>query len=145
MGIQVCSNDGPLSFPRGDNYKLVKIHWQIKKSSSQEPLDNFNQTWHKASLGNRDSNCSNERPSPFFSRGDIYKIAKTHWQILRIFFPPTIDPISNKLDTNHAWVKGIQFYSNEGHQFFPRGDYYKIVKIHWWILKIFSSRTSGPI
>ena len=26
MGIQVCSNEGPLRFPRGDNYEIAKIH-----------------------------------------------------------------------------------------------------------------------
>ena len=25
-GIQVCSNEGPRPFPRGDNYEIVKIH-----------------------------------------------------------------------------------------------------------------------
>ena len=25
-GIQICSNEGPLSCPRGDNYKIAKIH-----------------------------------------------------------------------------------------------------------------------
>ena len=27
-GIQVCSNEGPRPFPRGDNYEIVKIHWR---------------------------------------------------------------------------------------------------------------------
>ena len=26
-GFQVCSNDGPHPFPRGDNYEIEKIHW----------------------------------------------------------------------------------------------------------------------
>ena len=26
--IQVCSNEGPRPFPKGDNYKIVKILWQ---------------------------------------------------------------------------------------------------------------------
>ena len=25
-GIQVCSNEGPRPFPKGDNYEIVKIH-----------------------------------------------------------------------------------------------------------------------
>ena len=25
-GIQVCSNEGPSPFPRGDNYEIAKIH-----------------------------------------------------------------------------------------------------------------------
>ena len=47
--------------------------------------------------------------------------------------------------TKHPWEKGIQVCSNEGHRPFPRGDNYEIVKIHWWNLKIFFSRTTGPI
>ena len=27
-GIQVCSNEGPCPFPRGDNYHIARIHWQ---------------------------------------------------------------------------------------------------------------------
>ena len=30
-GIQVCSNEGPRFFPRGDNYEIAKIHWQNLK------------------------------------------------------------------------------------------------------------------
>ena len=26
--IQVCSNEGPHPFPRGDNYEIAKIHWR---------------------------------------------------------------------------------------------------------------------
>ena len=28
-GIQFCSKEGPLLFPRGDNYEIAKIHWRI--------------------------------------------------------------------------------------------------------------------
>ena len=27
-GIQVCSNNWPRPFPRGDNYEIAKIHWR---------------------------------------------------------------------------------------------------------------------
>ena len=39
-------------------------------------------------------------------------------------------PISTKLGAKHPWVKGIEVYSNEGPRPFPRGDNYKIAKIH---------------
>ena len=46
---------------------LLKNHWA-----------NFNQTWHKASLGKRDSSLlKNERPRPF-PRGDNKEIVKIH-------------------------------------------------------------------
>jgi hypothetical protein len=38
-GIQVCSNKGPGPLQRGDNYKMSKWGWIIKKSCSPEPLD----------------------------------------------------------------------------------------------------------
>ena len=60
-------------------------------------------------------------------------------------FSWTTGPILTKLGTKHPWVKGIQFCSNEGPRPFPRGDNYQIAKIHWQILKIYSSRTAGPI
>ena len=47
-----------------------------------------------------------------------------------IFFSRTTEPISTKLGTKHPWVMGIQF-SNEGRSSFPRGDNYKLAKIHW--------------
>ena len=55
------------------------------------------------------------------------------------------EPISTKLGTKHPCVKGIQFCSNEGTRHFPRGDNYKIVKMHLQNLKIVFSRTTRPI
>ena len=98
-GIQACSNEGPCPFPWGDNYKMAKIHWQISKSSSPEPLGQFQ------------PNLAQSIPGGFampFSKKDNYKIAKIHWQIR------TIEPVSTKLGTKHSWMKGIQVYSNEG-------------------------------
>ena len=44
----------------------------------------------------------------------------------------------------HPWVKGIQFYTNEGPHSFPRGDNNQIAKIHLQNLKTFS-QTTRPI
>ena len=54
MGIQVCSNEGPRPFPKGDNYEIAKYIDEILKSSPQELLGQFNQTWQEASLGEGD-------------------------------------------------------------------------------------------
>ena len=55
-------------------------------------------------------------------------------------------PISTKLGTKHPWVKRIKgFFLNEGPCPFPRGDIFKIVKIHWQNLEIFFSRTTWLI
>ena len=45
----------------------------------------------------------------------------------------------------HPWLKGIQFCSNEKPRPFLREENQEIVKIHWRNLKIFFSRTTGPI
>ena len=52
MGIQVCSNEGPRPFPRGDNYELAKIHWRNFKifiSRTTGPIST--KLRKKASLG----------------------------------------------------------------------------------------------
>ena len=55
-GIHVCSSEGPCLFPRGDNYEISKIHWQtLKTLILQNHWANFNQIWHKASLGEGNS------------------------------------------------------------------------------------------
>ena len=51
---------------------------------------------------------------------------------------------------NKTWHKvflseGIQVRSNEEPRPFPRSDDYEIAKVHWWVWKIFFSRTTGPI
>ena len=98
------------------NY-LLKNHWA-----------KFKQTWHKASLGEEDSN---EGPCPF-PRGDScnYVIAKIHWRNLKILYSKIIRPILTKLGTKHPWVKGTQVCSNKGPCPFPRGDNYEIAKIN---------------
>mgnify|MGYP003685767591 CR=1 FL=1 len=88
--------------------------------------------------------CSNEGPHPF-PRGYIYVIVKIHWRNLKIFFSRTTGPISTKLSTKHPWMMGIQVCSNVRLYPFPRGDHYKLTKIHWGKLKVFFSRTTGPI
>jgi hypothetical protein len=61
----------------------------------------------------------------------------------KIFFSRTSRPISMIHDTNHAWVKGILNCSNKGSDPLQRGDNYKIAKMRWGHLKIFS-RTTEP-
>jgi hypothetical protein len=58
----------------------------------------------------------------------------------KIFLSRTSRPISIKLDTNHAWAKGILNCSNKGPDSLQRGDNYKNGVGH---LKIFS-RTIEP-
>jgi hypothetical protein len=109
----------------------------------QNHYTNFNQTWHKSSLGEGDSSVFKGRdgPSP---RGDNSKRVKIHWKFLKIFSSRTSRPKSIKLDKNYPWVKGIQVCTNKGPGPLERGDNHKNVKMGWGHLKIFS-RTTGPI
>ena len=112
---------------------LLQNHWA-----------NFNQTWHKASLGEGNSSLFKRRALPFSKGRYLRNIKNTltkfknlllqnHWAN----FPHIV--------TMHPWVKGIQVCSNEGPRPFPRGDDYKLAKIHWRNLKIVISRTTEPI
>ena len=49
---------------------------------------NFKQTWHKASLGDRDSSLFKWRTMSF-PRGDNSEIVKLYWKHLKIFFRTT--------------------------------------------------------
>ena len=78
-------------------------------------------------------------------QGEIITKKRNTLTKFKIFFSRTKKPILTKLGTKHPWVKGIQVCAKEGLHPFPRGDNHEIGKIHWQILKIFFSRTSGPI
>jgi hypothetical protein len=83
---------------------------------------NFNQTWHKSSLGRGDSSFVKKKgdsPSP---RRDNSKRLKTHWKFLKIFFSRTCRPNSIKLGTNYPWMKGNQVCSNKEPCLLQRGD-----------------------
>ena len=53
--IQVCSNEGPRPFPRGDNYEIAKNLLTKLKSSSPEPLGEFQPNLTQSILGSGDS------------------------------------------------------------------------------------------
>ena len=106
-GAQVCSNEGPCTFPRGDDYEIAKIHWQILKiffSRTTGLISAKLGTMHPLVKGTQI--CSNEGPHPF-PRGDNYEIAKIHWRNKNIFFSKTTGPISTRPATVHPRVKEI--------------------------------------
>ena len=111
-GIRVCWNEGPRLFPRGDDYEIVKIHWQNLKiffSKTTGPISTKLGTKHPLLI--RTHVHSNEGFCPF-QRGDIYGgKTKIHWKNLKIFSRAT-GPISTKLGTTHSWVKIIQVFFN---------------------------------
>ena len=59
-GILVCSNEGPCLFPRGDNYEIANIYRWNLYNLLQNHEANFNQTWHKASLGEENEGFTNK-------------------------------------------------------------------------------------
>ena len=113
-GTEICSNEGPHPYPRGDNYEVAKIHWRKLKKNLllKNNWTNFNQTWHKDPCEKGIQVCLNKGPRPF-SRGDNYEITKIHWQNLKIFFSITTGSISTTPITVHPWVKGFQVCSKE--------------------------------
>jgi hypothetical protein len=115
-GIQVCSNEGDCSSPRGDNSKRVKIFKNFLLKLGK------NYPWVKGSQVY--SNKGLDPPQ----RGDNHKNVKMEWGHLKIF-SITTEPILTKLGTIHPWVKGIQACSNEGDCPSPRKDNSKRVKI----------------
>ena len=56
-GIQVCSNERPRPFPRGDNSQNVNLYWKCFKIFLSRTTGPFSTkfTWHKASLVGGDS------------------------------------------------------------------------------------------
>jgi hypothetical protein len=71
-------------FPRGDNHKIVNIYSIFLKNLLQNQQANFNQTWHKLSLGKGILNCSNKGQGPP-QRGDNLKHVKMGWGHLKMF------------------------------------------------------------
>ena len=79
-GIQVCSNEGPHPFPRGDNY--TNSENTLKKFKNLLLQNYWANPWVKGIQV-----CSNEGPSPF-PRGDNNEILKIHiYEILKSSFP----------------------------------------------------------
>ena len=110
------------------------MHWRNFKiffSRNNEPISTKLRTKHSWVKGIQV--CSHKGPHLYRRKNLKIVTYRTAW------------PISTKPGTKHPWVKGIQVCSNEGSRPFPRGDNFEIVKMHWWHLKIFASRTTGQI
>ena len=88
---------------------------------------NFNHTWHKASLGEGDSSCSNKGTSPF-PMGYNYEIAKIHSLNLKSSSQEPLDQFQPNLAQSIPCLRGHIFFSNEGSRPFLRRDNYEIAK-----------------
>jgi hypothetical protein len=78
--------------------------------------------------------------SPGSGGATIGKTIFTYVYIEKIFSRSS-RPISMKLDTNYAWVKGILNCSNKGPGPVQKGNNHKNAKMGWGHLKIFSRTT----
>jgi hypothetical protein len=59
---QVCSNKGPDPLQRGEKHKNEKMGWgNLKMFFSRTTGHNFNQTWNRSFLGERDSSLFKRR------------------------------------------------------------------------------------
>ena len=105
---------------------------------------NFNQTFHKASLGEGIQISSNKGHS-HFQGGDNYEIAKKNWQNLKIFLRTT-KPISTKLGTMHLWWR-----RKRGWSFSSPNQRYEIItalsKCVYWFKQVsqVSDVAHGPL
>ena len=88
---------------------------------------NFNQTLHRASIGEGIQVCSNEGFSPF-PRGDNNEIAKIHWQIYKIFFSRTTGPISTNLPQSIIGCRGFKSIQMKGFTLFQGEIFTKLQK-----------------
>ena len=121
-GIQVCSNEGPCPFPRGDNFEIAKIHWQNLKiffSRTTWPISIENGIKHPWVKGIQI--CSNEGPR-LFPRGDNWEVLEINWQLF--FFSWTTGPISTNSGlvqmTSHSFLLGLIIAKKKNNP-----------KIHW--------------
>ena len=73
---------------------------------------NFNQTCHKAVLGEGDSSLFKWRAPPF-SKGRYLWYSENTLMKFKNLFSRTTGPISTKLGTKHYWVKGTQGFVNK--------------------------------
>ena len=111
MGSQVCSNEGPCPFKRGDNNQIAKINnltRPIQSILAQSILG-----WMGIQFGSYEGPC-------LFPRGDIYEIEKIHWQSLKDIFLQKQLASSSKLGTKHFCLNGIRIVckisSSPGHR-----------------------------
>ena len=75
-GILDYSNEGPLLFPRGDNYEIVKIHWQNIKIFFYRATGPISTKLNKKHPFGKE-NLSLFKREGFFTLGDDNKIAKS--------------------------------------------------------------------
>ena len=97
MKTQVCSNEGPRLFLRGDHYEIPKCieeNLKIFFPTTTDPI--LTKLYSKHSWVKGIQVCSNKGHAPFQAE-IIIKLRKYIDEIKKIFFSRSSGPISNKL------------------------------------------------
>ena len=74
--------------------------------------------WHRASLGEGDSNFTQMKALPFPKGRQKGNSENTLTKIKNLQFCRTTGPISMILGPKHSWVKGILVFTNKKHSIF---------------------------
>ena len=92
-GIQFCSNQGPWLLPRGDNYEYGEnTLTKFKKSSSQEPLGQFQPNFAQSIFGWRRFNFFFQMKGPALFQWDIITKKRKYFDKILKFSSP--EPLS---------------------------------------------------
>ena len=99
IGIQVCSNEGPHLFPRGDDFEIAKNTVTKFKITRPDSSQNFMNTVKTIDLTHLCIQINNT------------VVNYTHIKLTKK--SKTTGPVSSKLSTKHSSVMGIRVCSNE--------------------------------
>ena len=91
-----------------NNIEIAKNTSKKNLKNSQEPLDLFQPNLPQSIVGWKGFKFAQMKGRSRF-QGEIYEIAKIHWQNLKFFFSKTTGPISTKLKTNILGRRGFDF------------------------------------
>ena len=103
--------------------EIVKIRWRFYKNLLlQNKLANFNQPWHKSSLGSGYISLFKWRAPPFSKMRLLRNSENTLTFFVLKSSSPEPEPVDhfqpNLISTKHPLVKVYKFISMKGHAFF---------------------------
>ena len=154
MGTQVCSNEGPHPFPRGDDYTKSKNTLTKFWKYTLEPLSQFYINLVQSILKWWKFEFVQKKDHVLFQRDIITKQQKyIEFKNLLHKFSIT-GPISFKHGTKHTWVKETQGFTNRDHSIFKNeivpGFFLNSISSFWYnhlcllIWTSFSCERCGP-
>ena len=98
------------------------------------------------SFGKLKSSRSSFLSSPKLKAWELFWSPVVHSSVRKLItFSTSPEPLGQFQPNMPQSILEWRVFSNEGPRPFPRGDNCEIVKIHWQNLKMFFSRTTGPI